>query len=48
MVRLVSVILLLKSNAKKVRKIDKRNVIAGFAGSTSDALTLFERIGGKT
>ena len=35
---------ILKSNAKKVRKIDKRSVIAGFAGSTSDALTLFERL----
>ena len=28
-----------KSTAKKVRKIEKRNVIAGFAGSTADALT---------
>ena len=37
----------LKSNAKKVRKIDKRGVIAGFAGSTSDALTLFERLEAK-
>ena len=33
----------LKSTAKKVRKIEKRNVIAGFAGSTADALTVFER-----
>ena len=31
----------IKSTAKKVRKIDKRNVIAGFAGSTADAFTLF-------
>ena len=31
-----------KSKAKKVRKIEKRGVIAGFAGSTADALTLFE------
>ena len=31
----------IKSNANKVRKIEKRNVIAGFAGSTADALTLF-------
>ena len=38
---------ILKSNAKKVRKIDKRGVIAGFAGSTSDALTLFERLEAK-
>ena len=37
----------IKSTAKKVRKIDKRNVIAGFAGSTADALTLFERLEGK-
>ena len=37
----------LKSKAKKVRKIDKRNVIAGFAGSTADALTLFERLEAK-
>ena len=37
----------LKSTAKKVRKIDKRNVIAGFAGSTADALTLFERLEAK-
>ena len=34
----------IKSNANKVRKIEKRNVIAGFAGSTADALTLFERL----
>ena len=27
----------IKSNANKVRKIEKRNVIAGFAGSTADA-----------
>ena len=37
----------IKSNAKKVRKIEKRNVIAGFAGSTADALTLFERLEAK-
>ena len=37
----------LKSTAKKVRKIQKRNVIAGFAGSTADALTLFERLEAK-
>ena len=37
----------LKRTAKKVRKIEKRNVIAGFAGSTSDALTLFERLEAK-
>ena len=32
---------IIKSTATKVRKIEKRNVIAGFAGSTADALTLF-------
>jgi|TARA_B110000881_G_scaffold135157_1_gene118985 ATP-dependent HslUV protease subunit HslV len=37
----------LKSTAKKVRKIEKRDVIAGFAGSTADALTLFERLEAK-
>ena len=37
----------LKSKAKKVRKIEKRNVIAGFAGSTADALTIFERLEAK-
>ena len=37
----------IKSTASKVRKIDKRNVVAGFAGSTADALTLFERLEAK-
>lgn len=32
-----------KSNAQKVRKLYKDQVIAGFAGATADALTLFER-----
>ena len=36
-----------KSTASKVRKIDKRDVVGGFAGSTADALTLFERLEGK-
>ena len=36
-----------KSTAAKVRKIDKRSVVAGFAGSTADALTLFERLEAK-
>ena len=30
-----------------MRKIEKRNVIAGFAGSTADAFTLFERLESK-
>ena len=38
---------IIKSTANKVRKIEKRNVIAGFAGSTADALTLFERLESK-
>ena len=38
---------IIKGTAKKVRKIEKRNVIAGFAGSTADALTLFERLESK-
>lgn len=37
----------IKSTAAKVRKIEKRNVIAGFAGSTADAFTLFERLESK-
>ena len=37
----------IKSTAKKVRRIDKRDVVAGFAGSTADALTLFERLESK-
>ena len=36
-----------KSTASKVRRIEKRDVVAGFAGSTADALTLFERLEGK-
>ena len=37
----------IKKTAKKVRRIEKRGVIAGFAGSTADALTLFERLEAK-
>ena len=33
----------LKHNTKKVRKIYNDKVLAGFAGSTADALTLFEK-----
>jgi ATP-dependent HslUV protease subunit HslV len=36
-----------KSNAKKVRRLAGGNVIAGFAGATADAITLFERLEGK-
>jgi ATP-dependent HslUV protease subunit HslV len=37
----------IKHNAKKVRPIGKAGVIAGFAGSTADAFTLFERLEAK-
>tara|TARA_B100000941_G_scaffold281295_1_gene248577 strand:+ start:1137 stop:1652 length:516 start_codon:yes stop_codon:yes gene_type:complete len=37
----------IKSTANKVRRIEKRDVVAGFAGSTADALTLFERLESK-
>ncbi|MDG2421583.1 MAG: ATP-dependent protease subunit HslV [Gammaproteobacteria bacterium] len=33
----------LKGNARKVRRLYKEQVIAGFAGGTADAFTLFER-----
>ena len=33
----------IKANARKVRPLGKGNVIAGFAGATADAFTLFER-----
>lgn len=34
----------MKPNARKVRRIGNGDVIAGFAGSTADAFTLFERL----
>ncbi|MCR4346988.1 MAG: ATP-dependent protease subunit HslV [Sulfuricaulis sp.] len=37
----------MKSNARKVRRLYKDQVIAGFAGGTADAFTLFERFEGK-
>ena len=36
-----------KSNAKKVRRLYHGEVLAGFAGGTADAFTLFERFEGK-
>jgi ATP-dependent HslUV protease, peptidase subunit HslV len=36
-----------KSNAKKVRRLGGGSVIAGFAGTTADAITLFERLEAK-
>ncbi len=39
---------ILKSNARKVRRLGKNNeIIAGFAGATADAFTLFERLEAK-
>ena len=37
----------LKGNARKVRRLYQNKVIAGFAGGTADAFTLFERFEGK-
>ena len=37
----------MKANAKKVRRLGKGEVISGFAGSTADAFTLFERLEAK-
>jgi ATP-dependent HslUV protease subunit HslV len=38
---------IMKSNAKKIRKIGDGSIIAGFAGATADAFTLFERLESK-
>jgi len=38
---------IIKSNARKVRKLGKGDVIGGFAGATADAFTLFERLEAK-
>ncbi|MDX1715957.1 MAG: ATP-dependent protease subunit HslV [Anderseniella sp.] len=37
----------IKGNARKVRPLGKGDVIAGFAGATADAMTLFERLEAK-
>ena len=37
----------IKSNARKVRRLGKSDVIAGFAGATADAFALFERLEAK-
>lgn len=38
----------LKNNARKVRRIGRdENIVAGFAGATADAFTLFERLEAK-
>ena len=36
-----------KSHARKIRRLGDGSIIAGFAGSTADAFTLFERLEGK-
>ncbi len=36
-----------KSNARKVRRLGDGSVIAGFAGATADAFALFERLEGR-
>jgi len=37
----------MKGNARKVRRLNNDKVLAGFAGGTADAFTLFERFEGK-
>ena len=37
----------MKGNARKVRRLHRDQVLAGFAGGTADAFTLFERFEGK-
>ena len=37
----------MKGNARKVRSLYQNRVLAGFAGATADAFTLFERFEGK-
>jgi ATP-dependent HslUV protease, peptidase subunit HslV len=37
----------IKGNARKVRRLGKGDVVAGFAGATADAFTLFERLEAK-
>ncbi len=36
-----------KANAKKIRRLYEGNVLVGFAGSTADAFTLFEKLEDK-
>ena len=39
--------LVIKASARKVRRIHKGQILAGFAGGTADAFTLFERFEAK-
>jgi len=38
---------IMKGNAKKIRKLADGSIVTGFAGSTADAFTLFERLEAK-
>lgn len=38
---------IMKGNARKVRRLYHEQILAGFAGGTADAFTLFERFEGK-
>ena len=38
---------ILKQTARKIRRLHEDRVLAGFAGATSDAITLFEKFEGK-
>src|SRR5882672_9163612 len=38
---------IVKANAKKVRRLGNGSIVGGFAGSTADAFTLFERLEAK-
>src|SRR5258708_21437212 len=38
---------IVKANAKKVRRLGNGAIVGGFAGSTADAFTLFERLEAK-
>jgi ATP-dependent HslUV protease subunit HslV len=39
--------IVVKASARKVRRLYREQVLAGFAGATADAFTLFERFEGK-
>lgn len=39
--------IVMKSTAKKVKRLSDNNIVSGFAGSTADAFTLFERLEAK-
>ncbi|HOB95488.1 MAG TPA: HslU--HslV peptidase proteolytic subunit, partial [Aquabacterium sp.] len=39
--------IVVKASARKVRKLHRDSVLAGFAGATADAFTLFERFEAK-